>query len=421
MIMWIAAIVLVALCVGIGYRQGATRAAFTLVGIVLGMIFALPLAGAFRWVFPLIGMKSPVYADFGSPIIAFAVVCIAVKAIGQFVHRKVDYHYRYHRDDATRAVWEMMHRRVGACVGAFNGLLYFLVLAVIVSVFGYFTIQTGAGENGSTIASFFGKAAVDAKETKVDKAVAAFTPGSEKYHDAADAAGLLFHNRALVDRLYNYPVFASLAEEPPFKQLGSDRDVQSMIRGQTTLNEILANPKIQDVVSNTDIATRVLDLDFKDLKSYLETGKSEKYAVEPIVGRWSFNEVVSLQLSRAAKPDITASTYFRLKNEITERFDGSVFTAFYDNKVKLALATNMENRGSPMTAAGRLPNGQTNFVARWLSTNALASMTGKWSGKAPTYMITVGNRGGSAEGRLENDRLSFQFDGKVLAFTKLPD
>src|SRR4051812_18668213 len=161
MIMWIAAIVLVALCVVVGYRQGATRAAFGFVGLVLAACVAVPLGRAFTWVFPLIGFKNRLFGDFGGPIIAFFVVSLVVKAIGQFVHRKIDYHYRYNRDDATRAVWEIMHRRLGACIGALNGTVYFVVFALIVSVFGYFTIQTGAGENNSKVLSFLGKSAED--------------------------------------------------------------------------------------------------------------------------------------------------------------------------------------------------------------------------------------------------------------------
>ncbi len=423
MIMWIAGIVLVLLCAGIGYRSGAIRAALTFIGLITAAILALPLAPFFNWVFPLIGFKNPVAPQFGGPIIAFIVVSLVFKALAAFVHRKVEYHYRYHRQDAERAVWEVMHRRVGACVGAMNGAVYFVVLCIIVSVFGYFTIQTGGGENPSTVLSWIGKAANDLQETRMDKVVAPFNPAREKYFEASDIAGLLYHNRPLIDRLYNYPVFAAIGEEPAFKALGQDRDLQTTIKGQATFNEILDQPKVSEVVSNTDIQTRVVNLDFKDLKEYLETGKSPKFAQEKILGRWGYDLLDTLQLNKALKPDIAASAWFRTKNELAERFNNSVFTAFHDNKAKLALAPNMEGKSSPMMPGVRLPNGQTNYTAKWATTNASYSAAGKWSGNAPFYFVTLGNKNGTAtsEGKLENGKLSFQFEGKALSFTHLPD
>jgi len=352
------------------------------------------------------------------------------------VHRKVDYHYRYNRADAERAVWEVMHRRIGACVGALNGAVYFIAFALIVAVFGYFTIQTGAANSDSKVLSFLGKSAEDLQSTGMDKAVAPFNPASEKYFEFSDTAGLLFHNRSLVDRLYNYPVFAAMAEEPTYKELGKDRELQQMIKGQASLNEILANPKVAEVVSNSDVATRVLDLDFKDLRQYLETGKSEKYAQEKILGRWAYDELSTLQLSKKLKPDVTASVWFRMKNELTQRFDNSEFTAFYDNKAKLVLATNMDGKASPLQAVpvrttrpGATPGAPpvaitvTNFVPQWFITNATYSAVGKWSGTAPNYFVSLGNKNGTAtaEGKLQGDQLAFGFEGRALVFRRLPD
>ncbi|HWN94518.1 MAG TPA: hypothetical protein VNT99_05770, partial [Methylomirabilota bacterium] len=377
----------------------------------------------------LLGFRNPLYADFGGPILAFLIISVIMTALGQFVHRKIDYHYKYNRHDAERAVWEMMHRRVGACLGALNGTVYFVIIALMVSIFGYFTIQTGGGENESKVLSFLGKAAKDLQETRMDKVVAPFNPASEKYFDASDLAGLLYHNRGLVDRLYNYPVFAAIAEEPAFKNLGQDRDLQRDIRGQMSLNAIFAHPKVQDVVSNNpSVVSNVLTMDFKDLKQYLETGVSPRFASEKILGNWAYDPLASVQLNRQLTPDVAASIWMRLQNELTNRFVNSAFTAFYDNKAKLALAPNMEGRASPLRAIPiAIPTrpGQfvTNYVALWFTTNATTSANGKWSGAAPNYLITLGNRNGTAtsEGKVEDNKLAFQFEGKALAFTRLPD
>lgn len=430
MIMWIAALVLVTVTAIIGYRLGAIQAVFTFIGLMAASISAIPLGPLFSWVFRLVGYKEPVVAQFGGPIIAFFVVWLAFKALATFVHRKVDYHYRYNRADAERAVWEVMHRRLGACVGALNGVVYFIVFAVIIAVFGYFTIQTGGGESGSRVLSFLGDAAEDLQSTHMDKVVAPFNPAGERYMDAADIAGLLYHNRSLLDRLERYPVFAAMAEEPIYGDLGKDRDLQAMLKGQSNLGEILANPKLREVISNSDLVTKVIELDYKDLKNYLETGVSQKYEQERILGRWSYDQSATLQLNKELSPEVGASTWFRVRNELIERFDNSAFSAFCDNKAKLVLAANMEGRSSPLIPVPVPPpvgvagaTWRTNYFPKWFNTNPVYSATGKWSGAAPNYVVTLGNRSGtaSAEARLQDDRLSFQFQGKALAFLRQPD
>jgi hypothetical protein len=427
MIMWIAALVLVAATAGIGYRQGGIRAAFTFIGLVVAAAVAISFAPLFEWIFPLIGFQNPLAPKFGAPIIAFVVVSLVFKGFAAFVHRKVEYYYRYKRDDATRAVWEVMNSRLGACVGVLNGTVYFFVFAMIVAVFGYTTIQIGGGESNSKVLSFLGKAAEDLKNTSMDKVVAPFNPAPPRYFDTADTLGLLYHNRNLIDRLEHYPVFAAMGQQPIYQSLGADKELQALIKSKSNFEEIMANATVQNVITNSGIVTNVMEIDVLDLKQYLETGVSPKFEKEKILGRWSYDLLATIRLNKALKPDVAASTWRRLKNELSERFDDSLFMAFHDSAAKFLLATNMEGKASPFEARPpvRLPNGQirTNFVALWFTTNATYSATGKWSGSAPNYLITLANKNGSAtsEGRLEEGRLAFQFEGKALLFTRLPD
>jgi hypothetical protein len=277
------------------------------------------------------------------------------------------------------------------------------------------------------VLSFLGKAAEDLKNTSMDKVVAPFNPAPPRYFDTADTLGLLYHNRNLIDRLEHYPVFAAMAQQPIYQTLAADKELQTLIKSKSSFEEIMANATVQNVVSNSGIVTNIMEIDVLDLNQYLETGVSPKYEKEKILGRWSYDLLATLRLNKALKPDVAASTWRRLKNELSDRFDDSLFMAFHDNAAKFLLATNMEGKVSPFEARPpvRLPNGQirTNFVALWFTTNATYSATGKWSGSAPSYLITLANKNGSAtsEGKLEDGRLAFQFEGKALLFTRLPD
>jgi hypothetical protein len=427
MIMWITALVLVAATVAVGYRQGAIRAAMTFIGLLVAAVLAIPFGPMFAWLFPLLGFKSPLAPKFGAPVIAFFAISLVFKGLAAFVHRKVEYSYRYHRDDASRAVWEVMMKRVGACVGALNGLVYFLVIALLVSVFGYTTIQIGGNESNSSTLSFLGRTADDLKATQMDKVVAPFNPAPTNYFDFADTLGLLYHNRNLQDRVESYPLFAAMAQQPVYKALGADKDLQNLIKTKGSFEEILANPTVSEVMTNTDLVKIVLDMDILDFKEYLETGVSPKFSQEKLLGRWRYDLQESIRMNKALKPDVAASQWSRVKNELVERFDDAVFTAYHDNTAKFMMATNMDGRASPMENLPpvRLPNGRivTNSIPRWATTNALASATGKWSGSAPNYLITLNMRGAQAtvEGTLNKENLSFQVAGKALSFKRLAD
>lgn len=422
MIMWILALALVAVTAYVGYRQGAIRAAISFIGLLLGAILALPLAGVFEFPFRFIHVH-PIVPKFLSPLIAFLVVAFVFKALAAFVHRKADYHYRYNVPDAHRAFWERLNQRVGACVGVLNGVVYFFVLSLLIAVAGYSLVQIGGAESGSKVLSAVAKAAEDLQSTKMDKVVAPFNPAPPKYFQTSDILGLLYHNRPLVDRAENYPVFAAMADRPMFQAMGSDAEVQQVVHSPSTLEELLANPKIHEAITNAELYTEFTSVDMADLRTYLETGASPKFATERILGRWGYDLASTLNLNKALKPDVVFSTWVRLRAELTERFNGTVFTAFYNNKAALKLSPRLEGKGTPFLPGLRLPNGQTNMIAKWLTTNASYSALGKWSGAAPDYLVTLGNKNGTAtsEAKLENNRLSFQFEEKALSFVKLPD
>jgi hypothetical protein len=272
--------------------------------------------------------------------------------------------------------------------------------------------------------SFMAKAGDDLKEMKMDKVVAPFVPAPQKFYEVSDLLGLLYHNRGLKQRLYHYPVFAAMAERPIFQSLGADQGVQKLL-DSAPLSEILQNEKVQEVYTNADLFNEFMAMDLKDLRTYLETGVSPKFSEEKILGRWAYDVDASLQLNKNSKSDMPASTWYRLKREVQERFKGAQFTAYYDKKAALKLSAAMEGKSSPIQPFGVLPNKQTNYISVWWNTNASYSASGTWSGSAPNYFVELSNKNGkhTSEAKLSgnNNKLSFEFEGKQVAFDRLPD
>jgi len=114
----------------------------------------------------------------------------------------------------------------------------------------------------------------------------------------------------------------------------------------------------------------------------------------------------------------------KLKRELADRLNKSVFTAYHNNKAILQLSAAAEGKGSPLQPFGLNRQRQTNYVALWLNTNASYSATGNWSGASPNYLVTLGNKNGkaTAEATIEkNNRLIFKYEGTPVAFEKIPD
>src|ERR1035437_8109448 len=126
MTIWLLALVLLASLAGVGYRQGAIRVACSLVGILAGVLLAVPLAKLTRVRAGLeqVGVHHPVLLWLLPPFVVFCVVLIVFKAAGWEVNRRVGLYYKYKSEGARPGLWERMQRRLGLCLGLVNGTVY---------------------------------------------------------------------------------------------------------------------------------------------------------------------------------------------------------------------------------------------------------------------------------------------------------
>jgi len=205
MTIWILAVVLMAISVSAGYVQGAIRSVVSLLGIIVGIFLAMPLSPVVKMVLPFFGITGAFPQAFVAPIVAFFLVGALFKLGGNFVHRKVEYFYKYRASDGERALWERMNRRVGAALGSIGGVIYLLLTCTVISVLGYLTTQIGASESNSGLVTFFNRMAEDNISTRMDRATSGLNPAPESYFDSCDFAGFLAQNRDVFKRVVTYP------------------------------------------------------------------------------------------------------------------------------------------------------------------------------------------------------------------------
>ena len=396
MILWIFALCLMGALAVIGYYQGAIRVAFSLIGLLIGALLAIPLAGLVKPILSIFGWTHPLLVSFLAPAVVFIAVLVVFKVAALAVHRKTDAYYKYKGSDTQRSLFERLNQRLGICLGLVNATVYVFILAVVLYVFGYFTVQVAtSSEKDSAGLRAVNHLCQQLEQTGMSKAIAPWVPASERYYDGADILGDVYHTPLLQSRLATYPPFLGLAEKPEFKKLGDDIKFQQFWLEGHSFGELLENEKIQPLVGSSDIYTNVLDLvkgDLKDLKTYLETGVSPKYDSEKILGRWSFDFKESFAQVRRSKANITLEDLRRARL-ILGRMKDSVLTAMVDNRAVL-----------------KMPS---------MNTEA-QSAQGTWKENGGKYAFSLGDKEKKMEiqAAVEGNKLLLTKDGYSLAFEK---
>src|SRR5262249_26306800 len=154
-----------------------------------------------------------------APAIMFVIIMAIFKTAALLVHKKVATWYKYKGSDTQRSPFERLNQRAGICLGLANATVYFVLLAAVAYVLGYFTVQVASAATDSMSLRLVNKINADMKATGLDKAVAGFVPATEAYYDTSDILGLIYHNPLLQSRLSSYPVFLTLAERKEFREL----------------------------------------------------------------------------------------------------------------------------------------------------------------------------------------------------------
>jgi hypothetical protein len=402
MILWILAIVLMGVVGLVGYYQGAIRAAFSLVGLLVAASVAKPLGHLIEPLVAMTGLKQPVVLSFVGPAIAFLIILVIFKVVAMTVHKKVEAYYKYANSDTRRQLFERLNTRLGVAVGAVNGIIYFFILVVMICVLGYFTTQVSSAANDGIANKLATSLAKDAQSTGLTKAVSPFVPAHEAYYDAVDVLGVVYQNPLLEKRLANYPVFVALAERPEFKGLADDVQFQSfwLRNPRPSIGEVLNHPKVKPLVDNPDLFKDVMtmlgDDHLKDLKVYMETGRSPKYDEEKILGRWSFDYRESISLARKNKPNIGSAELRQLRRVLGTSMANATLTATIDKKIILHTPSNTKSPTSSGSWKGQEPQGG-----------------GKY-----TLNINEGGKNYETQAAAEGNRLVLTREGYAMVFEK---
>jgi hypothetical protein len=394
MTIWLLALLWLAILAGLGFRQGAIRVAFSLLGILLGVLLAGPLGHLIKPLFTAVGLKNPMIVGPLAPLVAFIVISLIFKGVALAVHQKVDVYFKYKAGDLRLALWERLNHRLGLCLGLLNGTVYFILCAWAIYSLSYWTVQTGGGDSNPTTVKVLNRLGQDLEGSGGVKVARAMDRMSDAYYETADIAGLVYNNPLLEARLSRYPAFVGLAERPEFQTLANDQSfAEARQRGDPVL-KLLSHPSVQAILGNHELVDSIRNTlvpNLKDLRTFLETGRSPKFEAENILGRWNFDASYTLLAIRKTKPNIPSSEMSKMKKGLMATYSKTAFVATIDKK---AILKNLPPSISPQP-----------------------TLEGQWSGAEGKYIVTLPGKG-DVSATVDGDRLTLAGEGLDLAFSR---
>ena len=389
---WLLALLLLASLAGLGYRQGAIRVGISFIGILLGALLAPPLGHLLRPALMAVGLKNPILIWVLGPFAVFVLISALFKIGALAVHQKVDVYYKYKAGDLRLALWERLNHRVGLCLGLLNGTAYLVLISFIAYAFSYWTVQMTTSDTDPMPVRLLNRLGQDMQSSGFSKVPASISRLPEAFFDAADVAGLIYKTPLLEARLARYPALLGIAERPEFQDLANDKDFSEMRLQQKPLLDVIDYPKVQAILSNTDLLKSIwatLQPDLKDLAAYLLTLKSEKYDSERILGRWNFDVHSALASYRRMKPNIASAEMLRVRRVIEAAFSRGILVAMPDHHAVLKNVAQLT-----VSATATPANGQ--------------SAQGQWSKEDGKYQFTftLGGREEQVPAKVDGDRLT---------------
>ena len=389
----------------LGYRQGAIRVSFSLIGIIVSALLAGPLAKYVQPLLPHVGIHDPTVIWMLSPVIVFWVLLIPFKSVGFFVHRKVEVYFKYKEDGMQLIRWNRLNARLGLGLGLINGLVYLVLISFIIFDLSYWTAQIARSDDEGMVIKLLNRLGHDSETTGFAQIARAIDPMPDSYFKYADLAGLLIQNPQLRDRLADYPMFISLTERDDFKQLGQNTDFQNAWKQHAPIRQLFDNDRFKSIWDNretTDLVWGLVQDNFDDLCAYLQTGQSVKYGREKIIGRWDFNVAATTSRLLETRPVISSREMRTLRAWVMQSYDKTVFVAGADGQAFL------KNLPHMTTQPGQPPTTET------------ATWQGKWKGDGTDYELSLssGVRKQSMPAQIDDTRLTIKDDKTTLVFER---
>ena len=414
MTIWILAVLLFAGVGALGRQIGGIRMGISLLGVVVALLASGPLAPVVRSALGAVGIKNPILMWALAAPLAFLGIMMAFNSVAVAVYLKVSGYFKFRAPDDVRMRWERIDAGLGLSAGLLAAVFYLMAASSYLFHVGYFTTQVESPTDNPIWLKLVNKVSADLSGSGFDRVAVGVGQASPAFFQTADVVGLLYHNPELQDRLHEYPLFMSLAENADLQAILTNATFAPLLPAKTNVSLILKDPATPQLIAHGEIQRMMKEVDLADLANFLQTGTSEKYAKEPLVGKWQVDLRETMNAFRRANPKVSVVDANRLVVLMRIAISDYTLTATPDDKIYV------KGKRDPLSfVAMAIPR----FAFPPLDPAAPIKnvLTGSWKKEGDNYQFTLQSPAGekTADAKLVGNKITTQIGANSVVFARM--
>jgi len=341
------------------FFKGGVNALVTLIGVFLAVNVAASFGPmAFQWmgdkwwpidVHPFWNRAVPVVAGFITLVVLFSILGTVASIM---LRKRLEAQWEEYRLENYKG----MNRKFGLCVGLITGSVYSVMALTLIYQLGNFTVPF-KNDNDPWALKTLSEAREQLDNTPFIKLAAAYDNTPDLHYEVRDTLVLFLNNNAktIEKHIHVYPGFYALAETDEIKSLlgigeeeeeeddssvyepdsgggySSDEPLYAMWKkqaGNLSLPKLLGNSDVVSTVNtryeelkaiepNSDEEKKLLAF-MRDIRVFFDTGESELYGRDAIVGRWKFAPNVSLRENKKTRTTISVDEMRGIQSTVSK-------------------------------------------------------------------------------------------------------
>jgi len=341
------------------YFKGGVNALVTLIGVFLAVSLAASFGPmAFQWmgdkwwpidVHPFWNRAVPVVAGFITIVVIFSILGTVASIM---LRKRLEAQWEEYRLENYKG----MNRKFGLCVGLITASVYSVMALTLIYQLGNFTVPF-KNDNDPWALKTLNEAREQLDNTPFIKLAAAYDNTPDLHYEVRDTLVLFLNNNAktIEKHIHVYPGFYALAETDEIKSLlgigeeeeeeddssvyepdsgggySSDEPLYAMWKkqaGNLSLPKLLGNSDVVSTVNtryeelkaiepNSDEEKKLLAF-MRDIRVFFDTGESELYGRDAIVGRWKFAPNVSLRENKKTRTTISVDEMRGIQSTVSK-------------------------------------------------------------------------------------------------------
>ncbi len=414
MTIWILAVLLFAGVGALGRQIGGIRMGISLLGVVVALLASGPLAPVVRSALGAVGVKNPILMWALAAPLAFLGIMMAFNSVAVAVYIKISGYFKFRAPDDVRMRWERIDAGMGLTAGLLAAVFYLMAASSYLFHVGYFTTQVESPTDNPIWLKMVNKVSADLSGSGFDRVAVGVGQASPAFFQTADVVGLLYHNPELQDRLDEYPLFMSLAENADLQAILTNATFAPLLPAKTNVSLILKDPATPQLIANGEIQRMIKEVDLADLANFLQTGTSEKYAKEPLVGKWQVDLRETMNAFRRANPKVSVVDANRLVVLMRIAISDYTLTATPDDKIYV------KGKRDPLSF---MAMATPRFAFPPLDPAAPVKnvLTGSWKKEGDNYQFTLQSPAGekTADAKLVGNKITTQIGANSVVFARM--